>query len=228
MQRLFSYLSLLLISSNVSYATPEEVQKRAQLLHDKACAIEPYVADDPWHIANLYNCSTRQLFIPYQLWTGAQWNGDKDAPCMHEINNRNVLERPSDSYARGEVIIKGPIEWLNPFSGKTLSVWERQRPHRNASKYYVCHERGIGSIHNLRKPKEQFVEGLCQAPGGHGWMVGKRRTCIKVTLEIIDLTLDDNHHLSSLKVKYWWRDKLRYAHTYIPNEGIKSIYIYPR
>ena len=147
---------LLFTFSNAPYAMSKDVEKRAQALHDQACAIEPYVADNPWHVANLYNCSTRELFIPYQLWTGAKWGGDKSAPCMHPIDNTNILERPSDEYARGEVIIKGPIEWLNPFSGKTLQVWERLRPHRNASKYYVCHERGIGSIHNLRKPKEQL------------------------------------------------------------------------
>ena len=145
---------------------------------------------------------------------------------MHPIKNTRILERPTDEYARGEVVITGPIEWLNPFTDKTIKVWERHRPHRNASKYYVCHERGIGSIHNLKKPKVQFVEGLCQAPAGHGWMIGKRRTCIKVTLEIINIDLDEKNHLSSLEVKYWWRDKLRFTHTYIPNEGVKSIYIH--
>ena len=231
--RIFFYYCLLslvgLTNTLANKPTPAlSAKAAAHTLHDQACAIEPYVADNPWHIANLYNCATRELFIPYQLWTGANWNGDKDAPCMHPIDNTNILERPTNDYARGEVVIKGPIEWHNPFNDTTIQVWERYRPHRNASKYYACHKRGIGAIHNPKKPNEQYVEGLCQAPAGHGWMIGKRRTCIKVTLEIMHVTLDANMHLSSLKVKYWWRDKLRYAQTYVPNKGIKNIFVYPR
>ena len=40
----------------------------AEQLHQQACSVSPYVSDAPWHIANLYNCLTRELFIPYQLW----------------------------------------------------------------------------------------------------------------------------------------------------------------
>ena len=60
----------------------KQAQLAAKRLHKVACSINPYSNKDPWHISNLYNCANKELFIPYQLWTGAVWNGDKNANCM--------------------------------------------------------------------------------------------------------------------------------------------------
>jgi hypothetical protein len=99
-------------------------------------------------------------------------------------------------------------------------VWERRLGTYNSLKYYACHKRGIGIVHNLNKPHVNYIRGLCRAPAGFGWKIGQRRTCIKTTVEIINVTLDENGDLDSLTTDYWFRDKLSYRYTYQPNKGV--------
>jgi hypothetical protein len=196
----------------------------ADRLHSQACAEDMAHSDDPWHISNLYNCAKRDFFVPYQLWTGAEWDGNKQAPCMHPMERHSVLSRPSDQYASGDVIIRGPVEWHDDHTGETIQVWERIRPHINSHKYYACHPRGIGPIHDVNKTYDRYIKGLCRAPAGFGWQVGKRRICTKTTLEIIDVTLNEEGRLESLIADYWFRDKLKYRYTYKPGKGAVSIF----
>jgi hypothetical protein len=99
-------------------------------------------------------------------------------------------------------------------------VWERRLDSYNSLKYYTCHKRGIGIIYNLNKPHINYIRGLCRAPAGFGWKIGQRRTCIKTTVENINVTLDENDRLDSLMTDYWFRDKLKYRFTYKPNKGV--------
>ncbi len=218
-------LSFSVIANEGSTET-HKAYSTADGLHQAVCAIQPYVSDDPWHIANLYNCASRELFVPYQLWSGATWEGDKQASCMHSVQRRSVLSQPSDQYAGGEVIARGPVSWKDPHRGDTLQVWERVYPSINSYKYYACHKRGIGIVHNLSKPTEKYIRGLCRAPAGFGWKMGKRRTCVKTTVEIDELVLNENHHLVGLRYKYWFRDKLKFRYTLEPNRGETEIFLY--
>ena len=204
----------------------KQAQSAAKRLHNVACSISPYTSKDPWHISNLYNCASQELFIPYQLWTGATWNGDKNANCMHPANSRSLLKSPSEHFAKGEVIIKGPLKWKDDVSGELRDVWQRSRSTSNSQKYYVCHPRGIGGIHNVNRPGVKWVRGLCNIPAGFGWKVGQKRTCIKTTIEIIDIELDTQNRLQNITVKFWFRDKLRYRYLYERNYGTRQIFIY--
>jgi len=179
----------------------------------------------------LYNCSSKELFIPYQLWTGASWDGDKNADCIHSVNTESILSKPINAtgrYSKGKVIIKGITKWTHPESGEELEVFERHRPHRNAVSYYECHKRGIGKVHNLRKPKGRWVRGLCHIPAGEGWVIGQQRTCIKTTLEIVNVSLDNDMRLKDVTVKYWYRDKLKYRYTYEREKGTVEVLSYKK
>jgi hypothetical protein len=213
-------------SDSLTIAEQKQAQLAAVKLHQTACSISPYISDDPWHIANLYNCANKQLFIPYQLWTGSKWNGDKNATCMHKANTRSPLENSKEGYFGGEVIINGPIKWKDDLTGEVKNVWQRTRSNTKSNKYYICHNRGIGGIHNLNKPWVKWIRGLCNIPAGYGWQIGKKRTCIKTTLEIIDIQLDEKNHLKNITVKFWFRDKLLYRYVYERNFGTKSIFNY--
>ena len=103
--------------------------------------------------------------------------------------SRNILSQSANHFSSGEVIIRGPLPWQDKDNGEQFMIWERIRPSRNSHKYYACHPRGIGVIHNIRKPNAHYIKGLCHAPAGFGWKVGKRRTCIKTTLEIDSVSL---------------------------------------
>ncbi|MFT6387786.1 MAG: hypothetical protein ACJAUP_001158 [Cellvibrionaceae bacterium] len=222
------FFSLVILLSSVSCADKKVTLSAAEQLHHQACSIQPYASDDPWHITNLYNCGNRELFVPYQLWTGAEWNGDKQAPCMHAIDRRSVFLPLADNDASGEVIIRGPLSWQDPKTGEAIRVWERIRPQSNSHQYYACHKRGIGQIHNVNKPKMVYIRDLCRAPGGFGWQVGKRRTCTKTTVEIEKVELDSHHRLNRLSVKYWFRDKLKHHYVYKPNQGATEIFSYKK
>ncbi|MGB7402658.1 MAG: hypothetical protein WA916_08755 [Arcobacter sp.] len=38
---------------------------------------KPTKNSSAWHIDNLYDCKTKSFFIPYQLWSGAKFDGNK-------------------------------------------------------------------------------------------------------------------------------------------------------
>lgn len=195
-------------------------------LYNLVCGPSVETSEDPWHITNLYNCYRRELYIPYQLWTGARWDGDKEQGCMHAVERHSVLKQQSAQYAKGRVRVRGPIEWKDSYTGEVLQVWERFRPETSSRKYYACHARGIGPVHNPLKERSRYIRGLCRAPGGHGWRLQKKRVCIKTTLKIIALELDKDYRLKSLSVDYWFRDKLRYRYLYQPNQGATEIFLH--
>jgi hypothetical protein len=214
---------VLVCFTHITFAS-KSVQSLATLsaeeLHQQACTDQTSKVADPWHITYLYDCLKRELFVPYQLWSGAQWHGDKQAACMHAVNQRTSLTRLGDGFESGEIVVKGPIVWNDSHNGEALQVWERSLNTYNSLKYYTCHKRGIGIVHNLNKPHINYIRGLCRAPAGFGWKIGQRRTCIKTTVEIVNITLDDDKRLESLTADYWFRDKLSYRYTYKPNQGV--------
>ncbi len=80
----FAWLAL----GSAGYVSADQgsVKPRPLTNYEAAC-VEPATSTSPWNIKNLYDCENRSLFIPYQLWTGADWDGAKDAPCMHTANS---------------------------------------------------------------------------------------------------------------------------------------------
>lgn len=221
------YFVFALILTSTSWAKePGTVFTEKEQLHQHVCQIAAADSDSPWHIKNLYDCKKAELFVPYQLWTGSAWDGDKRAACTHPADIKTSLEKPSDDYLSGEIVISGPESWEHPKTGDQLQVWKRSLSQYKGYKYYYCHSRGIGTIFRSKKPDDIYLLGLCHAPGGDGWVIGMRRTCIKTTLEIDEIELDSNNQLISLSVKYWFRDKLRYRYRYEPGRGTTQIFSY--
>ena len=82
-----------------------------------ARAVDPNV----WEAS--INPQTKERFIPVELWTGADWDGQKElriAPV-----DGTYRHRTSTYY------IKGPVEWKHPVTGETSVVFERLNPGRN-------------------------------------------------------------------------------------------------
>ena len=144
--------------------------------HKLACASYPS-SSSPWHVNNLYDCRTRELFVPYQLWTGAKWDGRKDGPCMHKADNTfSVNDR---SLTR----ISGPKKWRNPKTDKEEMVWVREKVQGWKEQYFTCHEKGVGRLYDSRRPR-YYRNGRCKFPAGNGWKVGVRRDCRSTSIEI--------------------------------------------
>ena len=182
--------------------------------HKLACASYPS-SSSPWHVNNLYDCRTRELFVPYQLWTGAKWDGRKDGPCMHKADNTfSVNDR---SLTR----ISGPKKWRNPKTDKEEMVWVREKVQGWKEQYFICHEKGVGRLYDSRRPR-YYRNGRCKFPAGNGWKVGVRRDCRSTSIEITHVGLDETGHLKDLKFKYWSRSRLDHIYRYVPNLGMTN------
>ena len=186
-------------------------------LHEFACA-EPKEGGSPWNVANLYDCDAKRLFIPYQLWTGTRWDGNKDASCMHEADTLFHVN------GRSATTIKGPREW------KGRKIWAREKVNGSKTQYFECHDKGIGRVHEIRNGRERKYRktGRCKFPAGYGWQPGKRRECAGTALEIYKIEFDGDHNLSALEFEYWYHSRSRgqyvldHKYRYVPNQGMTN------
>ena len=192
---------VLLLAIGLIHCSDQQSTTNAQQFHNRVCAL-PSHHESPWHIRNLYSCQTQSLYIPYQLFTGAFWHGDRNAACMHSANR--IFNRKGAPYRH----LTGPIEWLNPENNQTLIVWQFQYLTKDRVRYLTCHENGIGRRYDSNKSDYIYFAGRCQYPAGAGWQIGKRRYCTKTTIEITRIDLDDNNELSAVHYDWWIKDQL--------------------
>lgn len=186
----------------------------ADSFHKIACASYPPSAS-PWRVANLYDCKTRELFVPYQLWTGAEWDGRKEGPCMHKADTTFTVNN------RSETRIWGPKKWRNPKTDKEEMVWVREKVQGFKEQYFTCHEKGIGRLYDSRRPRYYKI-GRCKFPAGREWKIRSRKDCEGTALEITHVGLDAKGHLEEIEFKYWSRDRLDHIYRYVPNQGMTN------
>ncbi len=187
-------------------------------LHSIACSGNQPNDASPWHISNLYNCESGELFIPYQLWTGAEWHGNKSNICMHNADTRFYVNGISGTR------IMGPREWKNPATGDLETIWAREKINGSKQQYFTCHAKGVGRVYDSRGPR-YYVTGRCKFPAGHGWTVGEKRRCTSTQIEITKIDLGSNRGLLGLEFKWWYqRRNGDYVHDhtyrYEPNRGM--------
>jgi hypothetical protein len=187
-------------------------------LHQAACSGVDDINESPWDIKSLYNCETKNFFVPYQLWTGAKWNGDQDTNCMHEADSTFYVNRTSGT------TIKGPVEWENPKTLNTLKVWKREKLNGSKQQYFACNDKGIGRVFDSRKGGRYYDLGRCKFPAGQGWEIGKQRKCKSTAIEIVKVEIDSNKSLSAIEFKWWYQSRSgEYVHDhtyrYEPNIG---------
>lgn len=187
--------------------------------HDRACASYP-ASSNPWHIANLYDCGTRVLYVPYHLWTGAEWDGSQAEPdfCMHAAATEFSVNGTSVTR------INGPVQWTNPVTGATQSVWVRAKADGSKTQYFTCHEKGIGRVNDRRvdRATRYWAPGRCKFPAGAGWEVGKRRSCVSTSIEITEIGIDEVGNMTHLIFKWWAGDILDHIYRYAPNYGMTN------
>ena len=208
---------VILVVLLASHASADS-QRAAEKFHEKACAEYPS-SNSPWHIANLYDCATRALYIPYQLWTGALWDGRNDGPCMHQVRSNFTVNNSS------RTSIRGPKSWLNPKTGEEEEVWVRAKQNGSKVQYFTCHDKGIGRVYDNRNNRS-WETGRCKFPAGFGWALGERRQCASTAIEITKIKLNKTGHLRYLDFKWWYRSssgwKLDHIYRYNPEYGIRN------
>lgn len=187
-------------------------------LHQAACSGGDDLNESPWDIRSLYSCETKKLFVPYQLWTGATWNGNQDSNCMHEADSTFYVNGTS------ETKISGPLEWSNPKTLDTLKVWKREKLKDAKQQYFTCNNKGIGRVYDSRNGGRYFDSGRCKFPAGKGWELGKQRKCKSTAIEIVKVEIDSSRNLSAIEFKWWYQSRNgEYVHhhtyRYEPNIG---------
>lgn len=185
--------------------------------HDQTCT-NPVAINAPWHINNLYDCNSRSLFIPYQLWSGVKFNGEKKTACMHKVDNTFVPNH-------GESItINGPHHWYNPASSNSETVWLRHSHISKKQQRFVCHSKGIGRVYDSRR-EQNFLPGRCKFPAGFGWRLNDPVICADTKIELTRVNWTQSYELESIEFKWWFRRKsgqwhLDHIYRYAVNAGM--------
>jgi len=182
-------------------------------LHAAACATPAPTPSSPWHISRLYDCKERSLYIPYALWTGAAWDGNRASPCMHDANSRFNVNGSSWT------TINGPSEWRHPDSGETYQVWTRAKVNGSKTQLFTCHASGIGRLYDSRGERV-YSPGRCKFPAGAGWRLHTRRFCVDTSIEVSGVELTPENELASLSFKWWFGDTLDHIYRYAPERGM--------
>lgn len=183
-------------------------------LHLAGCAPTPAGAS-AWHITRLYDCQSRSLYVPYQLWTGAQWDGDRSKACMHEAHTKFLVDGDDAT------TIRGPIKWKHPSTGETLDTWHRNKDDGRKQQIFTCHANGIGRVFDSRRSRV-YAPGRCKFPAGPGWSLFNRRHCDNTSIEIFRLELSDTNDLAALHFRWWFDGTLDHKYRYAPGKSMTS------
>ncbi len=189
----------------------------------------------PWSKAHLFDSKTKTYYIPYELWTGAPWNGVKEKKL-------HAVDRISKS---GNKTTKGPRQWTHPYlNNQTFNVYERVNTRTKKVQLFIMRDKGWGRVYDRRPRKNRinYSDGGVKWPAGGGWKPGERfHSCQRrwkegpkkkqrwrrLSIEIPKggLEWDTNDVLESLVSMYYINGKLNYTYIFMPNRGmVKSIF----
>ncbi len=183
-----------------------------------------------WSKQNVYDPETDTYYIPYHLWTGAYWDGNK---------NENVILHSADTvfWVNGtyETHIKGPEIWRHPYLDKEFKVYRRTKSNRDKVQLFVFHENGIGRVYDHRPTRsyDRYSDGKeVKFPAGWGWKIGvpqtfsftiwdngKKRSRM-TTIEITAIEFDHESVMTALKYNYSVNGILDHKYVYRPRNGM--------
>jgi hypothetical protein len=184
----------------------------------------PNAADLSTWVAS-YDPATKTRFIPIELWTGSEWDG-----------NRELRMTPANLYfgKRGEKRISGPVAWTRPGTGEAIQVYERNN--KGKKQLFVLSSRGdgLGRVFDSRYARDcvdevKFPLGLWRDGETRVFDVscdgGKLRRKIELTIEKLDFNHDGVPH--SLQFHWVVDGGKGYGtdmhYTYSPGRGLVSL-----
>ena len=183
-----------------------------------------------WSKQNVYDPETDTYYIPYHLWTGAYWDGNK---------NENVILHSADTvfWVNGtvETHIKGPEIWRHPYLDKEFKVYRRTLSDIDKVQLFVFHENGIGRVYDHRPTRsyDRYYDGKeVKFPAGWGWKIGVPQTfsftiwdngkkkSMTTTIEITAIEFDHESVMTALKYNYSVNGILDHKYVYRPRNGM--------
>jgi hypothetical protein len=211
------FITLLTISMTIFFSTSHSFGAEKYKLASKsdvtklAETVGSQSASNPYHFINLYEASSDSFFIPYQLWSGAKWDGVKSVEkCMHKANTTWTYFNPRNTKSKGKII--SPVKYPHPSSGEVFQTFEWKG--RKGSQNYICHAKGLARIYDHRFKKAGLLDSPilngteCKFPAGFGWQIGVSQDCnpeAPKQTTVTELMFDENFNL--VKMKYTYTEK---------------------
>jgi hypothetical protein len=211
------FITLLTISMTILFSTSHSFGAEKYKLASKsdvtklAETVGSQSASNPYHFINLFDASSDSFFIPYQLWSGAKWDGVKSVEkCMHKANTTWTYFNPRNTKSKGKII--SPVKYPHPSSGEVFQTFEWKG--RKGSQNYICHSKGLARIYDHRFKKAGLLDSPilngteCKFPAGFGWQIGVSQDCnpeAPKQTTVTELMFDENFNL--VKMKYTYTEK---------------------
>ena len=183
-----------------------------------------------WSKQNVYDPETDTYYIPYHLWTGAYWDGNK---------NENVILHSADTVflvnGVSETHVNGPETWRHPYLDKEFKVYRRAKSNRDKVQRFVFHENGIGRVYDHRPTRSDdwYYDGKeVKFPAGWGWKIrapqtfsftiwaNGREQSWTTTIEITAIEFDHESVMTALKYNYSVNGILDHKYVYRPRIGM--------
>jgi hypothetical protein len=192
-----------------------------------ANAFTPKEEKAAWSRDNLYDRATDSYYIPYELWTGEHWDGEKGLR-LHKANHKFSVSGGSPT------VITGPEKWSHPILKKEFDIYKRKKLNRDKVQLFIFKPEGIGRIFDRRTTrKARLYDGRSvKFPAGYNWKIGRKTTFpftywqggyekdAETAIIITDIKFSSDGVLESMEYKYYIHG--RHDHTYVfkPNEGM--------
>lgn len=199
-------------------------QSEAESAFAKAAQI---TSSNPWHFSNLYDDASNSFFIPYQLWSGATWDGTKSVEnCMHAVKNTWVFKRGDRERKQR---ISAPVDFKKKGSAGEVMTFKSEN--RKNYQHYICHKKGLARVYDQRFEQTGELDSLdgkeCKFPAGFGWQVDETRDCSENSpkaTRITELTFDKDFILQKMSYTYEKKKGAKALRTddyyeYVPNKG---------
>ena len=174
----------------------------------------------PWSKQNLYDPNTDAYYIPYELWTGAKWDGSK-IKSNHSADIRFM----------GNKAIKGPKSWVHPKLNMEYTVYERING--NKTQLFTFYDDGIGRVSDNRK--NRYFNGGIKFPAGPGWKIGKKVTHVQdvwkkdkfysrnTSILINSIKFNSDGNMTSLTYTYFVDGTPDHRYSYSPEKGMTEV-----
>ena len=181
-----------------------------------------------WSKQNLFDPETQTYYIPYQLWTGAYWDGNRDI-ILHSADTVFWVN------GRDETRIKGPETWRHPLLDEEFLVYRRTKSNRDKVQLFIFIENVIGRVYDHRPTRlyDRYYDGKAvKLPAGEGWKIGIARTFsftlwdtgrkwpVTTTIEITAIEFDNEGIMTALKYSYSVNGILDQKYIYSPGKGM--------
>jgi hypothetical protein len=222
--------SLILMYSGcaTSYSNISELKK---VTHIKNKCVQPDDTKSAWYIGNLYDCKTNSFFIPYQLWSGAKYDGNKANSKKHQVDNISYSTYNSSGKLR-PILITGTTKFTNEETGEVNNIYKRVVESKRFRKvqYFIASDMGIGRVYDNRKGGRYFSGSGIKFPAGYGWSLNKKRKAYdtingneRITeIEINKMEFTKDKELKSITFKWWVNGRLDRMYEYTVNNGLSK------